>query len=233
LFSFVKTTGGIMRWRWAWVVLVGLLAGMPARGQSPVHEQSSVNGRILSLGPGETWLDMPVLTQDPNTLQIPPGIRVSQVLTGWRTQDCPSGAYLHMKRWVCFDWYRDLLTSPGPYYGKDIRTQGFMRVTPGGQMFLVPSREINEGPERIRVEGSASSLPPLKDGDAVFVAGTFEKEDAAHAPGLGVLSNAHDVVFAEFTAWPGVDSLLPRLQLKTPEAVATAPPMFGIAPQPQ
>jgi hypothetical protein len=47
------------------------------------------------------------------------------------------------------------------------------------------------------------------------------------------LSNAHDVVFAEFTAWPGVDSLLPRLQLKTPEAVATAPPMFGIAPQPQ
>lgn len=209
-----------MRSRWVWIIALGLIAGSPARAQ-----------QILQLGPNEpAWLDMPVLQQDPNTLQIPSGVRIPQVLSGWQTRDCPSGAYLHMKRWVCIDWYATVLASPGRYYGKTIRTQGVIRMAPGGDIMLMPSTDITKGPDGIRVDAAASSLLTLRDGEPVFIAGTLKPEDTAHAPSLGVLFNVHDVVFSEY---PAPEALLPSLQLKAPKPVADTPPKFDVAPQGQ
>jgi hypothetical protein len=172
-------------------------------------------------------LDIPVLRQDPNTLKIPPGVRIPETLWGWRTHDCPSGYYLHMARWVCLIGYDDILTSPGHYYGQVIRTRGVIRKTSKGDFFLMPSQDITEGPEHIRIE-STSSLPSLKDGEAVYIAGTFKPDDVAHAPGLGVLSKPHDIMVAK-QALPQ-PSLLPGLQLDSPKPVANMPPEIRIAP---
>jgi hypothetical protein len=187
--------------RWVWIIVLGLIASSPVRAQT-------------------IWEPNPSL--DPNTIKLRPGQTLPQLLVGMSNRNCPSRDYVHMKTWVCVVWYRTLLTSPDLYYGKDIHTHGFVRMAAGGQLFLVPSEEIKGGPERIRIEGAAPSLRPLKDGEAVYIAGTFGPQDAAHDPGLGVLSNAYDVLPSGGT--PDGGALLPDLKLRTPKAVTGTSP---------
>jgi hypothetical protein len=192
--------------RWAIVIVLNLVAWSPAHAQT-------------------IWEPDP--TRDPNTIHFPPGEEIPRYLEGMSKRNCPSGNFVRARSWACVVGYRTLLASPERFYGKDIHIHGFIRVMAGGQLFVMPGDDVKDGYERIRIEGAPSPLPPLKDGDPVFIAGIFGPEDAAHAPGLGVLSNAHDIVVSD--EYPDGSSLLPDLRLKTPKAIATAPPKFSIA----